>query len=84
MRSPKDVEKDEYNEFYKKTFNEFLEPLAYTQFTTEVCWWFWLLAERSISFMLLSIWLGFKLCRVRLSSEAFYMFQEWDLLTMKK
>ncbi|KAJ1412073.1 Ribosomal protein S5 domain 2-type fold [Sesbania bispinosa] len=35
MRSPKEVEKDEYNEFYKKTFNEFLEPLAYTHFTTE-------------------------------------------------
>ncbi|MED6198240.1 hypothetical protein PIB30_064260 [Stylosanthes scabra] len=35
MRNPKEVEKDEYNEFYKKTFNEFLEPLAYTHFTTE-------------------------------------------------
>ncbi|KDP31417.1 hypothetical protein JCGZ_11793 [Jatropha curcas] len=35
MRSPKEVEKDEYNEFYKKTFNEFLDPLAYTHFTTE-------------------------------------------------
>jgi len=37
MRSPKEVEKDEYNEFYKKTFNEFLDPLAHTHFTTEVC-----------------------------------------------
>lgn len=36
MRSSKEVEKDEYNEFYKKTFNEFLDPLAYTHFTTEV------------------------------------------------
>ncbi|GAV59072.1 HSP90 domain-containing protein/HATPase_c_3 domain-containing protein [Cephalotus follicularis] len=35
MRNPKEVEKDEYNEFYKKTFNEFLEPLAHTHFTTE-------------------------------------------------
>jgi heat shock protein 90kDa beta len=37
MRNPKEVEKTEYNEFYKKTFNEFLDPLAYTHFTTEVC-----------------------------------------------
>ncbi|KAK7307015.1 hypothetical protein VNO77_39701 [Canavalia gladiata] len=35
MRNPKEVEKDEYNEFYKKTFSEFLEPLAHTHFTTE-------------------------------------------------
>ncbi|TKW33636.1 hypothetical protein SEVIR_2G252000v4 [Setaria viridis] len=35
MRSPKEVERTEYNEFYKKTFNEFLDPLAYTHFTTE-------------------------------------------------
>jgi heat shock protein beta len=35
MRSSKDTDKEEYNEFYKKTFNEFLEPLAYTHFTTE-------------------------------------------------
>ena len=35
MRQPKEVEKEEYNEFYKKTFNEFLEPLAHTHFTTE-------------------------------------------------
>nr|QBA88869.1 heat shock protein 90-5 [Haloxylon ammodendron] len=35
MRSPKDVPKDEYYEFYKKTFNEFLDPLTYTHFTTE-------------------------------------------------
>jgi heat shock protein beta len=36
MRNPKEVEKDEYQEFYKKTFNEFLDPLAYAHFTTEV------------------------------------------------
>ncbi|KAE9595703.1 hypothetical protein Lal_00030794 [Lupinus albus] len=35
MRNAKEVEKDEYNEFYKKAFNEFLEPLAHTHFTTE-------------------------------------------------
>jgi heat shock protein beta len=35
MRNPKEVEKTEYNEFYKKAFNEFLDPLAYTHFTTE-------------------------------------------------
>ncbi|CAM8881397.1 unnamed protein product [Rhodiola kirilowii] len=35
MRNPKEVEKEEYNEFYKKTFNEFLDPLAYAHFTTE-------------------------------------------------
>jgi HSP90 family molecular chaperone len=36
MRSPKEVEKQQYHEFYKKTFNDFLEPLSYTHFTTEV------------------------------------------------
>lgn len=36
MRSPKEVEKEQYQEFYKKTFNEFLDPLTYTHFTTEV------------------------------------------------
>ncbi|KAK6157762.1 hypothetical protein DH2020_012010 [Rehmannia glutinosa] len=35
MRNPKEVEKDQYQEFYKKTFNEFLDPIAYTHFTTE-------------------------------------------------
>ncbi|PQQ01728.1 heat shock protein 90-5 chloroplastic [Prunus yedoensis var. nudiflora] len=35
MRNPKEVEKDEYHEFYKKTFSEFLDPVAYTHFTTE-------------------------------------------------
>ncbi|KVH97535.1 Heat shock protein Hsp90, partial [Cynara cardunculus var. scolymus] len=35
MRNPKEVEKDQYNEFYKKTFNEFLDPIACTHFTTE-------------------------------------------------
>ena len=36
MRNPKEIEKDQYSEFYKKTFNEFLDPLAHTHFTTEV------------------------------------------------
>nr|GLL43499.1 heat shock protein 90-5, chloroplastic [Ipomoea trifida] len=35
MRNPKDVEKEQYQEFYKNTFSEFLDPLAYTHFTTE-------------------------------------------------
>uniref|UniRef100_A0ACD5Y0Q7 Uncharacterized protein n=1 Tax=Avena sativa TaxID=4498 RepID=A0ACD5Y0Q7_AVESA len=35
MRNPKEVEKTEYNEFYKKAFNEFLDPLAHAHFTTE-------------------------------------------------
>ncbi|XP_050221462.1 heat shock protein 90-5, chloroplastic [Mercurialis annua] len=35
MRNAKEVEKEEYQEFYKKAFNEFLDPLAYTHFTTE-------------------------------------------------
>ena len=36
MRNPKEVQNDEYHEFYKKAFNEFLDPLGYTHFTTEV------------------------------------------------
>ncbi|PON80705.1 Heat shock protein Hsp90 family [Parasponia andersonii] len=35
LRSPKDVTTEEYNEFYKKTFNEYLDPLASSHFTTE-------------------------------------------------
>ncbi|KAK1268294.1 Heat shock protein 81-1 [Acorus gramineus] len=35
MRNAKEVEKEEYYEFYKKTFNEFLDPVGYTHFTTE-------------------------------------------------
>lgn len=35
MRSPKEVEKEQYWEFYKNTFNEFLDPIAYTHFSTE-------------------------------------------------
>ncbi|WVY92263.1 hypothetical protein V8G54_037777 [Vigna mungo] len=35
LRNPKEVTKEEYNEFYKKTFNEYLEPLASSHFTTE-------------------------------------------------
>lgn len=35
MRNAKDVPGEEYNEFYKKTFNDFLDPLAYSHFTTE-------------------------------------------------
>ncbi|KAK2432102.1 hypothetical protein P8452_45106 [Trifolium repens] len=35
LRNPKEVTKEDYNEFYKKTFNEYLEPLASSHFTTE-------------------------------------------------
>ncbi|PIN12831.1 Molecular chaperone (HSP90 family) [Handroanthus impetiginosus] len=35
MHNPKEVEKEQYHEFYKNTFNEFLDPLAHTHFTTE-------------------------------------------------
>ncbi|PIA30896.1 hypothetical protein AQUCO_05300021v1 [Aquilegia coerulea] len=35
LRNPKEVSTDEYNEFYKMTFNEYLEPLASSHFTTE-------------------------------------------------
>ncbi|GFZ05252.1 similar to HEAT SHOCK PROTEIN 89.1 [Actinidia rufa] len=35
LRPPKEVTTEEYNEFYKKTFNEYLEPLASSHFTTE-------------------------------------------------
>lgn len=36
LRNPKEVTTEEYNEFYKRTFNEYLEPLASSHFTTEV------------------------------------------------
>jgi heat shock protein beta len=36
LRNPKEVSTEEYNEFYKKTFNEYLDPLASSHFTTEV------------------------------------------------
>lgn len=36
LRTPKEVTTEEYNEFYKMTFNEYLEPLASSHFTTEV------------------------------------------------
>lgn len=36
LRNPKEVTTEEYNEFYKKTFNDYLEPLASSHFTTEV------------------------------------------------
>ncbi|XP_060196945.1 heat shock protein 90-5, chloroplastic-like [Lycium barbarum] len=35
MRNPNEVEKEQYEGFYKKSVNEFLDPLAYTHFTTE-------------------------------------------------
>ncbi|KAL9251299.1 Heat shock protein 90-6, mitochondrial-like protein [Drosera capensis] len=35
LRTPREVTTEEYNEFYKKTFNDYLEPLASSHFTTE-------------------------------------------------
>ncbi|KAG6434733.1 hypothetical protein SASPL_106375 [Salvia splendens] len=35
LRNPDEVKKEEYNEFYKKTFNDYLEPLASSHFETE-------------------------------------------------
>ncbi|KAM7498426.1 hypothetical protein LguiA_022840 [Lonicera macranthoides] len=35
LRNPKEVSTEDYNEFYKKTFNEYLDPLASSHFTTE-------------------------------------------------
>ena len=37
MRSPKEVTKEEYFAFYKKTYDERLDPMAYSHFNTEVC-----------------------------------------------
>lgn len=34
-RSPKDVSAEEYNEFFKSTFKEFLDPLTYSHFSAE-------------------------------------------------
>ncbi|KFK38234.1 hypothetical protein AALP_AA3G086500 [Arabis alpina] len=35
LRNAKEVTTEEYNEFYRKTFNEYLDPLASSHFTTE-------------------------------------------------
>ncbi|WRX09241.1 Heat shock protein Hsp90 family - like 1 [Theobroma cacao] len=35
LRNPKEVTTEEYNDFYKKTFNEYSDPLASSHFTTE-------------------------------------------------
>ncbi|XP_021301182.1 heat shock protein 90-6, mitochondrial [Herrania umbratica] len=35
LRKPKEVTTEEYNDFYKKTFNEYSDPLASSHFTTE-------------------------------------------------
>ena len=35
VRSPKDVEQESYNEFFKSTFKEFLDPLAHSHFAVE-------------------------------------------------
>ncbi|MCO5577797.1 hypothetical protein L7F22_031630 [Adiantum nelumboides] len=35
MRRPREITKDEYHSFYKTTFGERLDPMAYTHFNTE-------------------------------------------------
>eukprot|EP00250_Pteridium_aquilinum_P019407 c24419_g2_i1 orf=224-2569(+) len=35
MRRPKEITKDEYHSFYKTTYGERLDPMAYTHFNTE-------------------------------------------------
>ncbi|CAN6334179.1 unnamed protein product [Urochloa humidicola] len=35
LRNPREVSTEDYNEFFKKTFNEYLDPLASSHFTTE-------------------------------------------------
>ncbi|KAL9243979.1 hypothetical protein vseg_017804 [Gypsophila vaccaria] len=35
LRNPREVATEEYNEFYRKAFNEYLDPLASSHFTTE-------------------------------------------------
>lgn len=37
LRNSKEVSKEDYNTFYKSTFKEFIDPQAYTHFSTEVC-----------------------------------------------
>ncbi|RLN22734.1 heat shock protein 90-6, mitochondrial [Panicum miliaceum] len=36
LRNPKEVSTEEYNQVFKKTFNEYFDPLASSHFTTEV------------------------------------------------
>lgn len=36
LRNSKEVAKEDYNTFYKSTFKEFIDPQAYTHFSTEV------------------------------------------------
>jgi len=83
MRNPKEVEKTEYNEFYKKTFNEFLDPLAYTHFTTEVG------GFRSLLLFLLFMHIKhmnmiYILNRERWNFGVFSMSQGWHLLVMRR
>ena len=49
LRNPKEVTTEEYNEFYKKTFNEYLDPLASSHFTTEVRIIFFMDFEENLS-----------------------------------
>ena len=80
-----EVEKTEDNEFYKKAFNEFLDPLAYTHFTTEVPGLVKLYLFVFIIFMRRNIHDETDvLNRVRWNSGASSTFQEWHLLAMRR
>nr|GFD33025.1 heat shock protein 90-6, mitochondrial [Tanacetum cinerariifolium] len=35
LRNPKEVTTQDYNEFYRKAFNEYLDPFTSSHFTTE-------------------------------------------------
>jgi HSP90 family molecular chaperone len=35
-RSPKEVPAEQYNEFFKQTFSEFLDPISHVHFNVEV------------------------------------------------
>ena len=81
MRNSKEVSKEEYNEFYKKAFSEFLDPLPHTHFTTEVHFSYIYCViiplTGCLSFVMSCVQ------RERLSSGAFYTSLGWVLLTTK-
>lgn len=35
VRNPKDIEKEQYDNFFKATFGDFLEPVAHSHFNVE-------------------------------------------------
>lgn len=86
MRNPKEIENTEYNEFYKKTFNEFLDPLAHTHFTTEVCVNSVNNSVKHLNSHTLYIVNNFifAINRVRWNSGVFFMFQAWHHLVTRR